>query len=193
MTETFPIMRGNARMARGAGYFEVPLFSHIYENLWMGSSPAQFADELEAYNYDLYDYGAYRIAQGMVGRPINCHWLMKEDTPRFDAILNLYQWGEYVVPEGVQQVTLTMWDGVGVDIETVDEAVQYVRTWLDEGKTVLVHCQAGLNRSSLVTARVLMAHYGFGAEEAIEWIRERRSPTCLCNEDFEYYLRSLDV
>jgi hypothetical protein len=191
MTTEFPVMKGSARMARGAGYFEVPLFTLLYGNLWMGSSPAEFADELEAYNYDLYDYGAYRVARGMVGRPINCRWLLKDGQPRFDAILNLYQWGEYVLPEGTEQVTLTMYDGEGVDVETVNQAVDQVCEWLDEGKTVLVHCQAGLNRSSLVSALVLQRYYGFSIAQAIEQIRERRSPTCLCNEDFENYLRSL--
>jgi hypothetical protein len=55
----------------------------------------------------------------------------------------------------------------------------------------LVHCQAGLNRSSLVVARVLMLE-GATADEAIGLLREKRSPACLCNPAFEEWLRARD-
>ena len=55
------------------------------------------------------------------------------------------------------------------------------------GKKVLVRCQAGWNRSGLVTALVLMKD-GHKATDAIDLIRARRSPYALCNEDFVAYL-----
>lgn len=57
---------------------------------------------------------------------------------------------------------------------------------------VLVHCQAGLNRSSLIVCRALMME-GLTAAEAIATVRDKRSPACLCNDSFEQHLRSLDV
>jgi hypothetical protein len=54
---------------------------------------------------------------------------------------------------------------------------------------VLVHCQAGLNRSSLVAARALMLD-GRTAGDAIRTVREKRSPACLCNRAFEDYLHT---
>jgi protein-tyrosine phosphatase len=56
---------------------------------------------------------------------------------------------------------------------------------------VLVHCQAGLNRSGVVVARALMAD-GMSAVEAVSLIRERRSPACLCNPAFERWLSTVD-
>jgi len=57
----------------------------------------------------------------------------------------------------------------------------------EDGPT-LVHCQAGLNRSSLVAARALVLG-GMTADDAIALIREKRSPACLCNPAFERWLR----
>jgi protein-tyrosine phosphatase len=51
----------------------------------------------------------------------------------------------------------------------------------------LIRCQAGLNRSGLVTALVLI-RFGLAAKEAIEQIRIRRAGHALCNESFEAWL-----
>jgi protein-tyrosine phosphatase len=73
------------------------------------------------------------------------------------------------------------------------EQIDAIARWINEARqsgTVLVHCQAGLNRSSLVTARALMLA-GMSATEAINRIRQQRSPACLCNKAFEKWL--LDI
>lgn len=193
----FPIMRGDARVARGASYFEVPLFTNVKDNLWQGCSPSEFPDEIEGLGLT----EAYFVMKHLQG-PTHCKWLYEAvvddkeqivgNKPRFDAILNLYQWGEYVVPEGVHQLTVEMYDSLEMVSEQVDDLAQQVVSWLDEGKKVLVHCQAGLNRSSLVVARVLMLKYNMKAWEAIKTIRDQRSQTCLCNETFVKHLLSLD-
>jgi len=56
----------------------------------------------------------------------------------------------------------------------------------------LVRCAAGWNRSGLVTALVLMKN-GYKPEEAINLIRDRKSPHALCNADFVRYLENLTV
>jgi protein-tyrosine phosphatase len=61
------------------------------------------------------------------------------------------------------------------------------RRW-QAGDQVLIRCQAGLNRSGLVTALVLMID-GYTADEAIDLIRDRRSPDALFNTDFVRWLR----
>ena len=63
------------------------------------------------------------------------------------------------------------------------------REW-KSGKKVLVRCQAGLNRSGILTALVLMRD-GYSAKEAIDLIRKRRSPHALCNIHFVDYLNGL--
>lgn len=51
----------------------------------------------------------------------------------------------------------------------------------------LVHCQAGLNRSNLIAGAALILH-GYGREDAVRLLRERRSPAVLCNKTFESWL-----
>jgi hypothetical protein len=194
-------MKGSAVHAVGAGVFSVPLFSFIkkvgWGELWMGCSPAEFPDELEEYGYDpTSHYKAYMLGTMLRGKKINNRFLMDEhgDAPRFDAILNLYQWGEYVVPEGTEQRTETMYDALGEpDKEQILELADWVIERLEQGKRVLVHCQAGLNRSSLVTAVVLMKKFGDTPANAIRHIRQQRSPVCLCNQDFENFLYRLEL
>lgn len=171
MSETLPKMRGSARHAMGAGNFSVPIFSHVIDNLWQGCSPSEFPD-------------------GHI-------WLYEPksdpteiDKPRFDRILNLYQWGDYPFPVGTERITVEMYDGYDVH-EQLDDLAYQVIGWLQEGHRVLVHCQAGLNRSSLVVARVLMLHYDFSADEAIDLIRKQRSNMCLCNDNFRQHLKGL--
>jgi len=56
------------------------------------------------------------------------------------------------------------------------------------GKKCLVRCQAGINRSGLVVALMLMRD-GVSAEEAINLIRSKRSEYCLENPHFVDYLK----
>lgn len=59
---------------------------------------------------------------------------------------------------------------------------------LMSGKRVLVHCSAGMNRSGIVAARVLIGQ-GFSSEKAIEAVRRARGEYALCNTSFETWLQ----
>ena len=59
------------------------------------------------------------------------------------------------------------------DPETLRGVADLIVRCLGSGASVYLHCQAGMNRSVLVGALVLM-HQGMTAEEAIERVRERR-------------------
>jgi len=56
----------------------------------------------------------------------------------------------------------------------------------------LIRCQAGWNRSGLITALVLMRE-GYRSFEAIELIHQMRSDNALCNRSFEQFLRDKDT
>lgn len=71
-------------------------------------------------------------------------------------------------------------------LRQIDLAADVALTFRDLGPT-LIHCQAGLNRSSLVMAR-MFTKAGMPAQEALDLIREKRSPACLCNPYFEDWL-----
>lgn len=200
-----PLMKGEARMARGMdGNFEVPIFSHVIDNLWQGCSPAEFPDEMAAFDYDpikaylAKDPTFMRLIYGHQDRPVSCKLLYEPkkdpaeiDVPRFDTIVNLYKWGEYNVPAETDMYVFEMFDGDSVDEDSVESISDFVIDALEKEHKVLVHCQAGLNRSSLIVARVLMKKYGKTADEAIDMIRAQRSPLCLCNDTFRQWLKGL--
>lgn len=52
------------------------------------------------------------------------------------------------------------------------------------------HCHAGLNRSGLALAGYLHLYHGMRISDAIDYLRERRSPMVLCNSSFERLLRT---
>lgn len=108
----------------------------------------------------------------------------------FDFVLSLYPWEQYALGSGTTRKEVKMYDSLDQGADSVDELAEEVVTRLRDGQTVLVHCQAGLNRSGLVAARVLML-MGHTGEEAIALLR-KRSPLVLCNEAFENWILSHD-
>lgn len=59
-----------------------------------------------------------------------------------------------------------------------------------QGKSVAGKCQAGLNRSSLIVALVLLKE-GYSATEAIELIRKKRSEYALFNNHFVEFIHEV--
>jgi len=106
-----------------------------------------------------------------------------------DHVLSLYPWEAYVVKHHLTCFReVRMYDDANQALDaTVPELAAWVNRCRQTGPT-LVHCQAGLNRSGVVVAYALMLD-GLSADEAIERIRERRSPAALCNPHFERWLR----
>lgn len=88
------------------------------------------------------------------------------------------------------------------DRETLDEALRaagWASRAMKQGTKVLVTCQAGLNRSGLVSALTLHRHLGVSGEEAILAVQLGRNPSkiaqdiggALFNEAFCTVLRKL--
>ena len=57
----------------------------------------------------------------------------------------------------------------------LDEAVAAVAGYVQAGRKVFVHCNAGMNRSPSVVIAYLVAHRGWSLAEALEWVTERHS------------------
>ena len=106
-------------------------------------------------------------------------------------LVSLYPWESYSVRHELDSALLVrMYDSDDQTFEQIEELARWVNLCRTTGP-VLVHCQAGLNRSSLIAARALMFE-GMSADDAIRTVREKRSPMCLCNRAFEDYLRKCD-
>ena len=108
---------------------------------------------------------------------------------RFDLVVTLYADAQ-PAPWGVEEIRFGFPDG-HLNKSAIERVLRIALTahdrWL-AGERVLIRCQAGVNRSGLVTAIVLMLQ-GMSADEAISLLRERRSPLVLNNPDFERFLR----
>lgn len=112
--------------------------------------------------------------------------------PKFiKHLVSLYAWESYKVKHDLATtLSIRMYDAEDQDADAVSDIARWVNACRKSGP-VLVHCQAGLNRSSLVTARALMLD-GMTADEAIGLLREKRSPACLCNPAFAEWLLAQD-
>ncbi len=148
------------------------------------------------------------LRQHMVG--VSAHGLMPFDVPFISEItdnlwlggcedglvlpgfighlVSLYPWERYTVNHELDStLEVRMYDSTDQAFDQVDAIASWVNACRQTAPT-LVHCQAGLNRSSLVAARALVLG-GMTADLAIALIREKRSAACLSNPSFERWLR----
>lgn len=111
----------------------------------------------------------------------------------FDTVVTLYA-AANPVDWYVKELRFGFYDDDKVDVDRDDlrQLVRVAHEDLLRQKRVLVRCQAGLNRSGLVAALILIRH-GFSAVEAIELIRTKRGANALFNSAFRDWLRSQDV
>ena len=147
-------------------YQPTSLYSEIAPNLFMGGT----ADEDV-----IHQAVAYNKA--------------RTDLP-FDAIITMYAWAN-PADWRVQEFCYGIYDSAisDIDLDRLKQAVQFgYNRWLS-GDRVLVRCQAGLNRSGLVTALIMMST-GLDAETAIEQIRKNRADVALFNNDYVEWLMS---
>jgi protein-tyrosine phosphatase len=104
-------------------------------------------------------------------------------------VVSLYPWERYSAREGLlTDLEVRQYDGRQVDADQVIELADLVNERRKSG-VVLVHCQAGLNRSGLIVGLALVRS-GMTPEGAIALLRAKRSPAVLCNPTFEAFLRA---
>lgn len=106
-------------------------------------------------------------------------------------LISLYPWEKYTVHHNLSsELIVRMYDSEDQQFHQIDAIARWAVNCCEAGQDTLIHCQAGLNRSSLVAARVLMLQ-GSTGQEAIQTLRDKRSPACLCNRSFEKHLLSI--
>lgn len=75
------------------------------------------------------------------------------------------------------------------EIAVAIRAAERVARRLREGRSVLVTCAMGLNRSGLVAALAMHDVHGMGADEIVARLRRARGVWALSNPNFEKLLR----
>ncbi|MEU9386879.1 protein phosphatase [Streptomyces sp. NPDC048279] len=109
----------------------------------------------------------------------------------FDLVQSLLRLPGHGPDTGVEHQVWPIPDGPldGTQLAGVMRLARTASEALDAGRSVLVRCYSGYNRSGLVIAQALV-HRGHTADEAIRLVRARRSPWALHNELFVAYLRA---
>lgn len=93
-------------------------------------------------------------------------------------------------PDGLEYYNLPIADGKNWDQNMVMALSYRMAEKIRQEKKVLVHCNAGRNRSGLVCALIVRELWGISGSEALEYVRKKR-PRAVANPHFEEYLRSL--
>ena len=106
----------------------------------------------------------------------------------FDCVVTLYAWAA-PANWGVEERRFGFPDANIIEeyIPTILELAHWAHAKWSAGKKVNIRCQAGLNRSGIVTALTLMID-GMSADKAIDTLRQKRSTYALCNGEFEHWL-----
>jgi len=149
----------------GRRYYD-PLWSEVLNGLWQGGT-----DDLD------------------VDRQLKVPMIT---TKNFDTVITMYA-DANPVDWFVKEFRYGVWDSDINKMNTAElfDIVRLAHADWKRGKRVLIRCQAGWNRSGLITALVLIRE-GMGAREAIDLIRETRSEWALCNKSFEKFLLEQD-
>ncbi|MET9464521.1 protein phosphatase [Streptomyces sp. NPDC006544] len=113
----------------------------------------------------------------------------------FDLVISLFTRPGHGPDPSVEHLVGEMPDAplTGAQLRTVQRLAVAARAALDSGRTILVRCHSGYNRSGLVVAQCLVDG-GLAPADAIGLVRRKRSPWALHNGSFTAYLASgLDV
>jgi Dual specificity phosphatase, catalytic domain len=98
------------------------------------------------------------------------------ERPQVDVVLNLGEEASHWVKEGnrhFEDRTRSKGEGSsGMTVEEIYEEADWVIEHLKENQRVLVHCVAGMNRSTTICCAVLILLEGLSAEAALERVRE---------------------
>ena len=140
----------------------------------------------------LYSMIAPNLFQGGTDDLDVIHLAQTNNRPRtdlpFDAIVTMYAWArpaDWKVQEfryGVPDASIS-----DIDLDRLRQAVEFGYDRWKQGDRVLVRCQAGLNRSGLVLALILIKD-GLSPKAAIDLIRANRGEDALFNRDFYNWL-----
>lgn len=109
----------------------------------------------------------------------------------FGFVLSLYPWGRWQIGPETNRLEVRLFDGQDLPDQKLLYALATIVNQQREEYPVYVHCQAGLNRSGLVTGLSLIES-GMSPSGAIDLLRTSRSKYVLCNPVFEQWLLGLN-
>lgn len=155
------------------GKLDLAVWSEVLPNLWLGGTADNDCVGDKHFEFDRQDI-SIKIRH-------------------FDSVYTFYAWAN-PVDWLVKEFRFGYFDSgeTDFDLEAFRRIALMAHADWKRGERVLLRCQAGLNRSSLIFALVLMIE-GYTAQEAIDLIREKRHAKCLFNPHFVEWLLSQDL
>jgi len=138
-----------------------PHFSwdQVGEGLFVGSCP-QSPDDIRYLKDDL---GVTAV--------IN----LQSDEDLAQRAINWQAYWTVYVQSGIKVKRVPVTDFAKEDLlRQLDVAVEALKAFLDEGRTVFVHCNVGINRSPTLALAYYASHGGMSLEEATNFVKERR-------------------
>jgi protein-tyrosine phosphatase len=145
---------------------DLPLWSEILPNLWQGGT---------ADNDKVGDRSVKYSIPAITARDFNSVYTFYAFANPVDWMVKEYRFGYYDSPD------------TDFPIAEFKRIVKMAHDDWKRGEKVLIRCQAGLNRSGIITALVLIRD-GYTAREAIDLMRETRHEYVLFNKHFEQWL-----
>jgi Dual specificity phosphatase, catalytic domain len=102
--------------------------------------------------------------------------IQPNERPQVDVVLNLGEQSSTWIRD-VPSLSQDRWDNKGegsegMSIDVIREEAAWVIERLNQNQRVLVHCVAGMNRSSTICCAVLILLEGLTAEQALARVRE---------------------
>lgn len=147
-------------------YYESdPLYTEILPGLFMGGT---------ANNDTIFTPAGVRVP--------------REDMP-FKSVVTMF-YAARPVDWGIHEMRYHIIDGSlnNVDLERLGDVVSWAyKQWKRGDGAILIRCQAGVNRSGLVTSLVLMKE-GYSATKAISLIQNKRFNHCMQNGEYIKWL-----
>lgn len=167
------LIEGIAPDYSSLGLHEIPLHSEILPGLFLGGT-----DDDDTIDIRL-SYQQMRFNRRDI------------DSDKFDTVITLYAHAR-PVDWAVEELRYGFMDaGIKyVDFEKLGRLVDYAHAAWRNGHRVLIRCQAGLNRSGLTMALLLIKE-GYAPKDAITLMRNMRTGHVLFNAEFERYILSL--
>lgn len=98
---------------------------------------------------------------------------------KIDVIINLEEY--YRTYKGFESKHIPIDDFQAPKLDDFIEFVKFVQIGIQEGKSIAVHCYAGMGRTNLMLSSYLLYHMGMKPATALEYVKQRR-PVHLVNE-----------
>lgn len=174
--EGLPLPRCPNPQCKGTGWtiwasLATTPWSEIVPGIWVGG-------------HDFTYYGEGGLVAGVSAYPGDL----------FNLVLSAYSRPGQEPSDGVEHIEVYFEDShlTEASLALAEQAAQLVVASYSPDGRILIRCQAGLNRSSLIAGLALVS-MGYEGADVVQLIRTRRSPWALCNTEYANHLSGLSA